>query len=277
MKTDDGFISSLRKPIGFLLSKSRRPVLGVVMLVIGSLVGLAFSSMAVLADLNGASFWGDPFDALDFKHDRPTQAELVGIRCPILLAPGEGGTVTATFRNPHQLDASILIKVVVSEGDAQNYRVVTSNLPIASGGEQDFTWQLSGHDIVESNFILTRVFLMNPEQDGTPYPARTDSCGIFVGSLFGLKGAWLVALMLVASIACLGVGSLLLYRSDSLMKKSSPRIDHGLYGLAGILLVDMITNLLGWWVFAGVVLLLAILLASALIADAVNQRGQKIN
>ncbi len=245
-----------------------------VIFLIGSLISIAFSGVAVIADLDGASFWGDPLDALDFKHDRPTQAELVKIRCPILLAPGETGTITATFRNPHQSEANILIKVAVSKGDAENYRVVTSSLPVAPGSAQDFTWQISEHDIIESNFILTRVFLMNPDQNRPPYPARTDSCGIFVGGLFGLKGAWIVALTLAAGIASLVVGSILLYLSDSPIKKSSPPIDYGLYGLAGLLVVDIIANLLGRWIVAGLLVLLAIMLASALIADMLNLRWQ---
>ena len=242
--------------------------------LVGSLLSVAFSGVAVLADLDAASFWGDAVDALDFKHDRPTQAELVKIRCPILLAPGEAATITATFQNPHQSGANILIKAVVSEGNADNYRVVTSSLPIAPGGQRDFSWQISGQDVIERNFVLTRVFLMNPEPDKTPYPARTDSCGIFVGGFFGLKGAWIVALILAASIASLATGSILLYLSDSPIKRSSPRIDHGLYVLAGILVIDIIANLLGWWVFAGLLLLLVLILASALIADMLNLRWQ---
>jgi len=242
-----------------------------VIFTIGLLFGYGFNSLAVITDLNGAGFWGDFQDAIEFDHDQPTQAELVKIRCPILLAPGEEGTITATFRNPHPKKANILVKVVVSERDFVNYRVVTSSLPIESGDEQDFRWQITGQDIIERNFILTRVFLMN-QYRSIQYPARTDTCGIFVLSLFGLKGASMVVLMLVTSLISLGVGGVLLYHSDSPIQKSSPRIDYGLYGLAGILLIGMIANLLGWWIFAGLVLLLAVLLTSILIPNMLFRR-----
>ncbi len=156
-------------------------------------------------------------------------------------------------------------------GDFLNYRVVTSSLPIESGDEQDFRWQISGQDIIEGNFILTRVFLMNQNRS-TPYPARTDSCGIFVLDIFGLKGATAVFLLFVTTLISLVAGSVLLYRRGTPIQKSSPRIDYGLYVLAGIILIGMIANLLGWWIFAGLVLLLAVILTSILIFNLLNLR-----
>ena len=140
--------------------------------IIGLIFGFGFNSLAVIADLNGAGFWGDFQDAAAFDHDQPTQAELVKIRCPILLAPGEEGNITATFRNPDQKKADILVKVVVSERDFINYRVVTGSLPIEAGDEQDFHWQVTGQDIIEGNFILSRVFLMNEDRLSHILPAQ---------------------------------------------------------------------------------------------------------
>ena len=272
MKTNVPLISSLRQPFRSFLFKNQRQIIGGVIFIIGLMLGFGFNSLAVIADLNGVGFWGDSQDAAAFDHEQPTQAELVKIRCPILLAPGEEGNITATFRNPHQKKADILVKAVVSEGDFLNYRVVTGNLPIELGDEQDFRWQVTGQDIIQRKFILTRVFLMNQERY-TPYPARTYSCGIFVLSILGLKGAAIVVLMVVTSLISLVAGSVLLYRRGSPIQKSSPRIDYGLYGLAGIIVIGMIANLLGLWIFAGLVLLLAVLLTSILFFNLLNLRG----
>jgi len=158
MKTNIPLISSLRQPFRAFLFKNQRQIIGGMIFIIGLILGFGFNSLAGIADLNGAGFWGDSQDAAAFDHEQPTQAELVKIRCPILMAPGEEVNITATFRNPHQKKADILVKVVVSEHDFVNYRVVSSNLPIESGDEQDFRWQITGQDIIERNFILTRVF-----------------------------------------------------------------------------------------------------------------------
>jgi hypothetical protein len=266
MKTNDCLISRLPSPFSSILFKNQRQIIGGVIFIIGSLFVFGFNSLAVIADLNGASFWGDSRDAMNYDREQPTQADLVKIHCPILLAPGEEGTITATFRNPNQEKADILVKVVVSERDFKNYRVVTSSLPIELRDEQDFRWQITKQDVIERNYILTRVFLMYQDT-----PARTNSCGIFVLNLFGLKGASMVVLMLVTSLSCLVVGSVLLYLGSPPIQKSSPRIDYGLYGLAAILLIGMIANLLGWWIFAGLVLVLAVLLTIVLIPSMLKQ------
>ncbi len=235
------------------------------MFFLGALLGFGFNGLAIFADLNGASFWGDIQDAVKFNHNKPTQAELVKIRCPILLAPGEEGLVTAAFQNPNQKRTDISVKVVVSKHDFDEYRVVTSNLPLEPGDEQEFRWQVTGQDIIERNFILTRVFLIN--QEGSEiYPARTDACGIFVWSLFGLRGGAVVVLTFIASLISLLVGSVLLYISDSAIQNSSPRLDYGLYGIAGILLLGMIANLLAWWNLALIFLVVAVILTVVILS-----------
>ncbi len=272
MKTNVSLISRLRKPFRSFLFKDQRQITGAVIFLIGLTLVLGFNSLAVIADLNGVGFWGDPQDAAALDREQPTQADLVRMRCPILMAPEEEGNLTATFRNPHPEKAELLVKAVVSEGDFLDYRVVTGNLTIESGDEQEFRWQISEQDIVQGKFILSRVFLMNEERY-TPYPARTYSCGIFILSIFGLKGTTLVALMVLTSLLSLAAGSVLLYRRGSALQRSSPRIDHGLYGLAGILLTGMIANLLGWWIPAGLLLLLAVLLSSILLFNLLNLKG----
>jgi hypothetical protein len=260
-----------RQPFRSLLLNNQRQIIGGVIFIIGLMLGFAFNSLAVIADLNGVGFWGDSKDAADLDREKPTQAELVKINCPILMAPGEEGNITATFRNTQQEKTDILVKAVVSEGDFFNFRVVTGNLPLEPGDEQEFRWKITGQDIIQRNFILSRVFLMNQDRY-TPYPARTYSCGVFILSIFGLKGASLGALMVMTSLLSLVAGSVLLYRKGSLIQRSSPRIDYGLYGLAGIILTGMIVNLLGLWIFAGLLLLLAVLLTCILLINLINLR-----
>jgi hypothetical protein len=43
--------------------------------------------------------------------------------------------------------------------------------------------------------------------------------------------------------------------------------------LAGIILMGLIADLLGWWIFAGLVLLLAVILTSILIFNLLNLKA----
>jgi hypothetical protein len=260
--------TSLRSKYG--LRDNQRQIIGAVIFFIGLILSFGFNSLSAIADLNGTGFWGNSRDAVTYDYKQSTQAELVNLHCPIFLAPEEGGIISATFQNSHQEKANILVKAVISQGDFINYRVVTGNLPIGPGDEQDFRWQITPYDIVGKDFILSRVFLMN-QINSASYPARTNSCGIFILNILGLKGTTLVTLIFVISSLCLIAGSVLLYYSDLPIKRFSPRMDYGLYGLAGILLIGMIANLLDWWIFAGLVLLLAVLLTSVLISAVLFQ------
>ncbi len=260
MKSKDRFIYGISSRFSSFLIKNRRHIVGGIIFLFGCLIGFGFNGLAVMADLSGASFWGDVRDAMNFDHEQPTKADLVKIRCPILLAPKEEGAITATFRNPNQEKADISVKAVVSERDFRNYRVVTSSLPIEPEAKIDFNWQITQQDMVEGNFALTRIFLINDE-----VPARTDSCGIYFLSLFGLKGSSMVVLIFVTSLICLIVGSVLLYTRNAPHKDNSLRSEHGLYLLAAILLISMVANLFGWWIFAGLVLVLALLLTIVII------------
>ena len=266
MKANGFFSSNPGRPSKSFPSRGQSSLIAALIYLLGALLGFAFNGLAVIADLNGAGFWGDFADAVAFDHDQPTRAELVKIRCPILLAPGEEAAITAVFQNPYPEKATILVKAVVSQDDTNHYRAVTANLPLAPAERQDFRWQVGRADIINRNFILTRVFLMNQERI-IPYPARTDSCGIFVLSLFGLNGSALVALFMGTSLLSLAAGSVLINRSGSPIQNTSPRLDYGLYGLAGLLLVGMLANLLGWWIFAGLILVLAVLLTGILIPN----------
>jgi hypothetical protein len=93
------------------------------------------------------------------------------------------------------------------------------------------------------------------------------SCGVFTLNLLGLNGLAMEVLFFVISLLGLGGGSVLIYFSDSPLQKVKPRIDYGLYSLAGILLVAMVGNLLNRWTAAGLTLALAIILATILITE----------
>jgi hypothetical protein len=252
------------------LHNKSKLIVGGILFFIGLICSVGFNGLAAVANINGSGFWGDSHDATTFDSTQPDQAELVSIHCPVLLAPGEEKILSATFENQNQEKANILVKVVVSKGDFVNYRELAGNLSIEPGEEQAFRWQISQEDIVGSHFILSRVFLMNQKRY-TPYPVRTLSCGIFIMDLFGLNGTAMVVLFFLISLVGLGGGSVLIYLSDSAIQKVKPRIDYGLYGLAGILLIAMIANLFNWWIIAGLILLLAVILITMLITEFVLQ------
>lgn len=255
---------------GSNLHNRQRLIGGGVLFVIGLICSFCFNGLAAVANVNGTGFWGDPHDGATFDSTQPTQADLVSIHCPVLLAPGEEGTMAATFKNPHEEKADVLVKVVVSKNNFVDYRELDGELLVEPTESQTFRWQITPQDVVENHFVLSRVFLMN-RIESTVYPARTMSCGVFTLNLLGLNGSAMEVLFFVISLLGLGGGSVLIYFSDSPIQKVKPRIDYGLYSLAGILLVAMIGNLLNRWTAAGLILALAVILTTILITEILIQ------
>ena len=240
--------------------------------IMGALIGFGFNCFSTLSDLEAVSFWGDDRDVLTFNHEVVPQAELISLDCPVFISPDETGSVTASIRNNPKNQKDILVKAAVSHGDLRDYRIVNGQVPLNSEMPLRYAWQVDRHDTIDGKVLLTRVFLMDSGHT-FPIPARTKSCGVFVLDLFGLSGRWIEVLFVGISLICLTIGCLLLKSSKSRLKDSFPRLDHGLFILAGMIAFGMLADLLGWWIPAGLVLLLTILFTIVMIPSILQHKG----
>lgn len=247
-------------------TRFQRQFAGAVLFIIGALFCFGLNTLAMIGDVYSGSFWGETYNALALDRTQPTLANLVRLRCPIVLSPDEESTIQAYFRNPHQEQVEILVLGFVSQYDFRGYREVSDTLFIKPRGRQDFRWNISDEDRVERNFILSRVFLMNQDKS-IPYPARTASCGVLVLDVFGLKGSTIVVFLTVISLAGLLPGSIFLYSYRKPNDSSSSQRFSSLYIFATTCVICLVANYLGWWVFAGLILLFDFLLGSIIISN----------
>lgn len=255
---------STDQPISFF--RLHRRMIGLLIYVIGLILAFSFNGLAALANVNGTGLWGTTSDLTTFDGSKPTQADLTSIHCPIFLAHGETGTLSATFRNAHSVPADILVKAVVSEGSFIDYRLVTDEFTIQPGETQNYYWQVTPQDVVGGSFILSRVYLLTQKNKIT-FPSRTNSCGIFVLNFWKLPGITFGLLLAVISLVCLVSGSVLLFGQIKLVSNPVARLDSGLAVLAGVLMLAMVANFFNRWIVAGLLLILAILLAVMLLSE----------
>ncbi|HTX79046.1 MAG TPA: hypothetical protein VMC62_05235, partial [Longilinea sp.] len=125
-----------------IFPRKRNYPIGIVFFVIGLGFAFALTCLAVVADINSAGFWGDYLDAVKFDNSQPTQANLVKLSCPIILASGENANIATTFKNAQAKSASILVKAVVGENNSESYRVVEKTLTLSPGSSMEFSWQV---------------------------------------------------------------------------------------------------------------------------------------
>lgn len=232
--------------------------------ILGGGFAFLFNGLGLIADLTAAGFWGDHQIAAQYDHEQPTQADLSGLLCPIFLAPNETGTITATFHNSQPETVNILVKAYITQRESGFDTIHSDFLSIQPGETLHFSWTVTPKNIIEERFILTRIYLMNKDLF-FPVPARTDSCGIFITRFLNLNGKISALVMILVSLVGLLLGCAFLFFSHSSLHKSSPRLDVGLYLLAGALIADCMGNILGWVFLTGVFFLVAILLVFILI------------
>jgi hypothetical protein len=174
---------------------SSKTLIALVVFILGLATSLTLNIFVLWANLEGMSFWGYP-EALTFDSSLTTEARLTSLRCPVILAPGESGTVAVTVRNPNDYPIEAWISAHISMlGMEENMLRELRSAPLEPGEKTTLTWEVSEQNKNNNGMILARVFLRLTERHP---PARTRHCGIVTIDLWGLSSG------LVTTIALLG-------------------------------------------------------------------------
>jgi hypothetical protein len=223
----------------------------VLLFSVGILLGLALLASAA---------WGD-FEASMFDLSLPSDGPLSTLRCPVLITASESGTVSATFDNRSERPIQRRIRIHVSDGLVTLLREEKSMLPLDPGEKQRLEWTVTADDAVWRSLILARVY----QYRQYPSPSRTAACGILVVDAPFFTGSQILALVLVTTLLCIGIGGGLWVAANRPLAGRKQRLTYGMAFLAGTVLLGLFASLLGWWLLGGLCLILALLLAIALL------------
>ena len=173
---------------------SFRLLFGLLVFILGLAVSLTFNIFVLWANLEGMSFWGYP-EALAFDSSLTAEARLSSVRCPVILAPGESGTVSVTVRNPNDYPIEAWISAHISMlGMQENMLRELRSAPLAPGEKTTLRWEVSEQNKNNSGMILARIFLRLTERHP---PSRTRHCGIATIDLWGLSSGLITSAALV--------------------------------------------------------------------------------
>lgn len=157
-----------------------------------ALVALLLFAVAVLSDLEGATF--DPAIR--------GSASLKSLRCPVFLSTSESGTVRATFQNPLDRPLQYFVRVHVSEGFVTLYRQIDFQVPLDPGESQTLEWEITDEDAAYGWLVLVKVL----QSASHPLPSRSGSCGIPVVPVPFLSGNQFFGLLFGGSVVGMGAG-----------------------------------------------------------------------
>ena len=218
--------------------------LGFILFTTGLFIGLAFSSLAAWAHLEGMAFWGYP-ESISFDSNLTREAELTRLQCPILLTDGEIGTVRLQINNPNETPTRIWVKSHISmPGRLENMLRRTRSRYLEPGGESEIRWQVSTENTIHNHMILVRVFQQRTEHHP---PNQTRHCGIVSANLWGLSSSQILTGTVISTIALLGSGIYTWFRFSSEKMRESNRVLKVMGAIGTLAVIALAGSLLRVW------------------------------
>jgi hypothetical protein len=231
-------------------------ITGIVIFCLSFLIGAVFNGLAFWSDLEGMSFWGYP-ESNSFDSNIETDARLKNLVCPVLLTSAESATVRVKVSNPQDFPINPSIQASISKpGEPDNLMRDKQTLALAPGETREIKWQVGKENILFNRIIFVRVFLY---QSANYPPSATAHCGIMVRDLGNIQSAQLSILAISISLIGMLIGGFTWWWAAREKAKNLNRTVGMFSWLILLTAISIITNLLGWMLAAGLVILLMLL------------------
>jgi hypothetical protein len=237
--------------------KKSNQTLGLMLFIFSMLLGFGLNALAVYSDLESMSFWGNP-EGTSFDSTLEMDGRLGSLRCPVILSIQESKWIKITVKNPTDHAITPAIQASISDPtQLDNILRDKQELTLEPGGKVELTWQVGKENRLFNRVVYVRVFLFR----SIHYPPSiTRNCGIVMADFGDLTGNQIVGLVFSASLGGMLLGILLWRKNHPIRTRRETQGFGVMLWLTGITGLNILANLAGWPVGAGMLLLLTILL-----------------
>lgn len=244
------------------MKKNGLLIFGMFLFIIGYIISFTFSALAVWADLEGMSFWGNP-EVVSFDPTIEGSFKFAQLDCPIMMTPSETLDVTTIIQNTKKFDASEVLQVNISlPGEDQDLVREYTDISLDAKGNEAITWQVSQKNVTGRNYIFIRAYLLT--RDGQP-PYETNHCGIRIVNTPNLKGNQI-------ELAALGISSLIMvlgiiswHRGSSISMRRFNKTLKLLVAMGLLVTISSLSNYTGIWLISALLLILSLLLVLSVV------------
>jgi hypothetical protein len=230
--------------------------LGMLLFAAGVLFGTIFY---------GAVLWSD-FEASFFDASIRTSESIPQLSCPILITSRDTSRITATLENTLDRPITPRVRTHITDGSYILMREEESAPQIQPGEQAQLEWPIRVDDAAWDRFVIARVFVFPTY----PIPAMSGYCGVVALDLSALSGSQVVTLTLLGSLLLMSAG-MALWVAGNRQQVANTEITAGMGLLAGVTIAGVVTSIIGWWLLAGILLLITILVAVGLLVYVMNQ------
>ena len=190
----------------------------------------------------GVSIMGD-FEALMFKPAVDGKTLLTTLKCPVMMASSETGTITATLSNPTDSRISPSVWTHISAGFVTLVREERDNLILGPGESQQVQWTISEDDAA---FGRRWVLFKTKVYSQYPLPSSYGACGVFVTDILNLTGAQVHAFSITLSVLLMAIGIGLYNRAMRRLKGLAVRnLTRSLLIFGSLVLLGLISTFIG--------------------------------
>jgi ABC-type multidrug transport system fused ATPase/permease subunit len=209
--------------------------------------------------LTGWSLWGQVEASL--LVNRSGEQDIASLRCPLMLASTETGSVSAYFNNPTAEVIHPTVQAVI--GQESRSRMASSVLTLAPGEKKQLQWQVGPGDRVFGGLILVNLF----ETSQRNFPTHQGSCGIPVSPFPALSGSQVFIAMFVASLVGLAGGAALWLVGNSRLQGLLENATNACAALAVLVVADLLLIFSNWWGLGLLVFLITLMLVVVIITQ----------
>ena len=218
--------------------------------------GLLILAGVVLAlTLSASITWGESEAVLYTSLNADRNLKL---KCPLMLAPNETGTITAKIKNLLNEEITPTVSAQISHAGIPN--TTDQVVALKPNDSKTLAWSVDSSDVIYKYLILVNILQLHYRDN----PSMLGSCGILIFSLFGLSGLASFSLVMIVSLTAMLLGTILWVQAHPTFNTYSFNL-----GRAGIVLMVITTLALlstfprWWWLTlvldAGIVLMIGII------------------
>lgn len=214
------------------------PRLSALLLVMGVLIGLLMSLLAVWADYE-STMYGFPNRATTLFQ---------GLSCPIFMGRNESRAVSIKVSNSTMQNLSPSVRSEISTPLVTDAKL--EYVKLAPGEQVTLRRSIGPQNIDLGQFI----FLYALVYSAYPMPNQENTCGVFVLPI-NMNGSLILVLGTASSILLMFIGLFFLYKKGLTSGRSRSLMFMGI-----VTVITMVFAFIGWWVYAIIMLVTLILL-----------------
>lgn len=209
--------------------------------------------------LSGAMVWAE-IEAILYDQ-RSAESSLKTLRCPLMLAEGEPGTITAAFTNSTDVLITASVSAVFSHVGGEITR--DEFIPLKPGETQERQWNVGTGELIFKRLILVNILASYQHK----LPTQGTTCGIVVFNAPGLSGIQIfrIAFGLSTLSVLLGAGLWLLGHRP--LAGLIRNISSAGATLGGVVIAALLTTLPRWWGLTGFFTVGSLLIVGVIITD----------